>query len=136
MTSLRRLRAFAAVLTASAMLAGCGDDDESTGPDPDVLLSTNIILTAGVTCETGGVNKDFNGVAGKTIAMVVSGAASLTPQFTLYAPDFDTQLAFSASTGAGRAAASRALTETGTYHISVCDANGVAGNVTLVVTQQ
>lgn len=134
MTPSRSLRTLAAVLSVVAF-AACGDDD-SSGPGPNVLLSTNIILEGGVTCATGGVSKDFTGTAGKTVVITASGASALTPQITLYAPDFETQLAGSASTGAGRAALTKALTETGTHHLSVCDANGVAGNLTVVVTQQ
>jgi hypothetical protein len=92
-------------------------------------------MEAGVTCATGGVSRDFSGTAGKTVVITASGTSSMAPQITLYAPDFETQLAGSASTGAGRAALTKALTETGTHHLSLCDANGVAGLVNVVVTQ-
>lgn len=136
MTSPRRVHAFAVAVAAATLFAACGDDDESTGPDPDVLLSVNLIMEGGVTCATGGVSRDFNGTAGKTVVITATGGSTMTPQITLYAPDFETQLAGSAATAAGRAALTKALTETGTHHISVCDANGVAGNVAVVVTEQ
>jgi hypothetical protein len=137
MISLRRVRGFVFAVSAVTLFAACGDDDDdSTGPVGDVLLNTNLIMEAGVTCATGGVSRDFTGTAGKTVVIVASGGATMTPQITLYAPDFSTQLAGSASTGAGRAALTKALTETGTHHISVCDANGVAGSVNVSVTQQ
>jgi hypothetical protein len=136
MPSLYRSRTLVCVVSAVMLLGACGDDDESTGPTLDVLLSTNVLLSAGVTCATGGVNKDFSGTAGKTVVITASGPSTLTPQITLYAPDFETQLAGSASTGAGKAALTQALTETGTHHLSVCDANGVGGSLNLVVTQQ
>lgn len=136
MTTIRRARVLLCALTTVSMFAACGDDDDASGPDLDVLLSTNVILTSGVTCATGGVSKDFAGTATKTIVITASGGAALTPEITLYAPDFETQLGGSASTGAGRAALTHTLTETGTHHISVCDANGTAGSLSLVVTQQ
>jgi hypothetical protein len=82
------------------------------------------------------VNRDFNGTSGKTVVVTVSGPSTLTPQFTLYAPDFATQLAGSAAISAGRAALTHALTETGTHHLTICELNGAAGNFSLVVTQQ
>ena len=136
MTVRRRFRTFAGALTALTVFVAWGDDDDDSTGATNVLLSTNIILESGVNCATGGVSKDFNGTAGKTVVITASGGASLTPQITLYAPDFSTQLAGSSSTGAGRAALTQALTETGTHHVSVCDANGTAGNLSLVVTHQ
>ena len=136
MTLSRPFRTLACALSALALVAACGDDTEATSPIGDVLLSANLIMEGGVTCATGGVSRDFTGTAGKTVVITASGTSAMTPQITLYAPDFETQLAGSASTGPGRAALTKLLTETGTHHVSVCDANGVAGNLNLVVTQQ
>lgn len=137
MPSLRHLRTLVCAVSAVTLFAACGDDDDDpAGPAGTVLLNANLIMESGVTCATGGVSRDFSGTAAKTVVITASGASTMTPQITLYAPDFETQLAGSAATSAGRAALTKALTETGTYHISVCDANGVAGSVNVVVTQQ
>ena len=132
----RPFRTLVCALFAFTLVAACGDDDDSTATGGTVLLSANLIMEGGVTCAIGGVSRDFTGTAGKTVVITASGASTMTPQITLYAPDFETQLAGSASTGAGRAALTKALTETGTHHVSVCEANGLAGNINLVVTQQ
>ena len=129
------LRCFA--LALALPFIACGDDDEGTDPNLTVLLNATVILTAAESnCNTGGVTKDFTGQSGKTVAITASGPSTLTPQFTLYAPDFETQLAGSASTGAGRAALNHTLTETGTYHVTFCDVNGVGGSLTVRVTAQ
>jgi hypothetical protein len=130
------LSSCAAVLLA-AFLAGCGGSDSSpTTPQATVLLDTSLTVVAGVTCNTGGVSADFNGTSGRTVVITATGPANLTPQFTLYAPDFATQLRGSTSTGAGAASLTFALTQTGVHHVTLCDANAAAGAVRVVVTQQ
>lgn len=101
-----------------------------------MLLDTSLTVVAGVNCNTGGVSADFNGTSGRTVAIVATGSSTQTPRFTLYAPDFATQLAGSSATGAGAASLTFALTQTGVHHITLCDLNGVAGPVRVVVTQQ
>lgn len=130
------LRVLAASAVLSFPLAGCGGTESPTSPSDTVLLSTSVNFVAGVTCATGGVSVDFAGTAGKAIAVTATGAAALTPRFTLYAPDFATQLAGSTSSGAGSAALNFTLTQTGTHHVSLCDLNGVAGAVAVKVTQR
>jgi hypothetical protein len=131
----RHLRYLA--LAFALPIIACGDDDEGTDPNLNVVLNTTVILSAGTSsCATGGVSKDFTSQAGKTVAVTASGPSTLTPQFTLYAPDFSTQLAGSASTGAGRAALNHTLTESGVHHLTFCDANGAAGSLTVLVTAQ
>jgi hypothetical protein len=105
-------------------------------PQATVLLDTSVTFVAGVTCNTGGVSVDFNGTSGRTVSIAATGATSLTPRFTLYAPDFATQLAGSSSTGGGAASLTFALTQTGVHHVTLCDLNGIAGPVRVVVTQQ
>jgi hypothetical protein len=124
----------AAILLA-ACLTSCGSDSPTT-PQGTVLLDTNLNLVAGVTCNTGGVSADFNGTAGRTVIITATGASSLTPRFTLYAPDFATQLGGSSSTGAGAASLTFALTQAGVHHVTACDLNGVGGTLRVVVTQQ
>jgi hypothetical protein len=101
-----------------------------------VLLDTTLTLVAGVNCNTGGVSADFAGTAGRTVVITATGAATLTPRFTLYAPDFATQLGGSSSTGAGASSLTFALTQTGTHHVTACDLTGVAGALRVVVTQR
>ena len=126
-----------AAFVLAASLMGCeGDDSSPTTPQGTVLLDTSLNLVAGVTCNTGGVSADFNGTSGRTVSITTTGPSSLTPRFTLYAPDFATQLGGSSSTGAGAASLTFALTQTGVHHVTACDVNGVAGALRLVVTQQ
>lgn len=113
----------------------CGSTSP-TGPTPVVLLDTTITLVQGVNCNVGYVGAEFNGAAGKTVAITANGAASLTPLFILYAPDFATQLASSSPNGAGAASLTFALTQSGLHHLSVCDVNGVAGALRIVVQQK
>jgi hypothetical protein len=124
-------------LALSALsLTGCGSS--STAPAAStsvVLLDTSVSLLAGVTCNTGNVAVDFTGTAGKSVAIAATGAATLNPHFTLYAPDFATQLAGSTSS-AGAASLTYAITLNGVHHLSLCDANGVAGALHVTVTQQ
>ena len=56
--------------------------------------------------------------------------------FTLYAPDFTTQLGGSSPGGAGAASLTVALTQSGLHHLSVCDVNGVAATLRVTVMQQ
>ena len=130
--------ACAALLFGGLYLAGCGSSGSSPSitSTPVTLLDTNVTLLAGVTCNTGNQAVDFPGTAGKTVAISATGAATLTPHFTLYAPDFATQLAGSVSGGVGTASLTFALTQTGVHHISLCDSNGVAGTLHVTVTQQ
>jgi hypothetical protein len=118
-------------------LVACGDDDDGTDPNLNVVLNSTVIFSGATTsCATGGVSRDFTSQSGKTVAVTVSGPSALTPQFVLYAPDFETQIAASASTGAGRAALNHTLTETGVHHLTFCDANGASGSINVVVTAQ
>ena len=129
--------ACAAFLFGTLILMGCGSS--STAPITStqvVLLDTSVTLLAGVTCNTGNMAVDFTGTAGKTVTISATGAATLTPQFTLYAPDFATQLAGATSSSAGSASLTFTLTQTGVHHVSLCDTKGVAGTLRVTVTQQ
>ena len=137
MNTLLNIRSRVALLLAASCLIACGGS--STTPTPaqgTVLLDTTLTFVRGVTCNTGGVSTSFAGTSGRTVTIAATGAATLTPQFTLYAPDFATQLRGSSSAGAGAASLSFALTQTGTHHVTLCDVNGVAGAIRVVVTQQ
>lgn len=137
MNTLLNIRSRVALLLAASCLIACGGS--STTPTPaqgTVLLDTTLTFVQGVTCNTGGVSTSFAGTSGRTVTIAATGAATLTPQFTLYAPDFATQLRGSSSAGAGAASLSFALTQTGTHHVTLCDVNGVAGAIRVVVTQQ
>jgi len=127
------LHSCAVILLASG-LTSCGSTTSPT-PQGTVLLDTTVAVVQGVTCNTGGVSTDFTGTAGRTVIITATGATSLTPRFTLYAPDFATQLGGSASTGAGAASLTFALTQTGVHHVTLCDVNGVGGTLRVVVTQ-
>jgi len=129
--------ACAGLLFSALYLAGCGSS--STAPVTStqvVLLDTSVTLLAGVTCSTGNMAVDFTGTSGKTVLISATGAATLTPQFTLYAPDFATQLAGATSSTAGSASLTFTLTQSGVHHISLCDTKGVAGTLRVTVTQQ
>jgi hypothetical protein len=123
------------MVIAGLLLTGCGSTSPSR-PTPVVLLDTTVTLVQGVTCNVGYVGAEFTGVAGKTVAISATGGASLTPLFILYAPDFATQLAGSSPGGAGAAALTFALTQSGLHHLSICDVNGVAGALRVTVHQQ
>ena len=125
-----------AALLLALFISGCGGADSPTSPSETVLLNTTLNVVAGVTCATGGVSADFTGSAGKSTTITASGAANLTPRFTLYAPDFTTQLGGSTSTGAGAASLTFTLIQSGTHHVTVCDLAGVAGALTVRVTQR
>ena len=96
----------AAMVIAGLLLTGCGGSSSPTVPTSVVLLDTTLTLVQGVTCNTGYVGTEFTGVAGKSVSISATGAASLTPLFIVYAPDFATQLGGSSSSGAGAAARS------------------------------
>ena len=115
---------------------GCSSSSTASDSSSVTLLNITVSLPAGVTCDSGGVDADFTGQAGKTVDILVSGASSLTPRFTLYAPDFATQLGFSSPNGAGKAFLSIALTQSGAHHLTLCDANGTAGSLKVNVTQR
>ena len=123
------------MLIAGMHLTGCGSSSPA-GPTPATLLDTTVTLVQGVTCNIGYVGAEFNGVAGTTVAISAAGAANLTPLFILYAPDFATQLSGSSSNGAGAASLTCALTQSGLYHLSICDVNGVAGTLRVTVQQK
>ena len=125
-----------AVVIVQLLLPACSGSTSPIVPTPVVLLDTTVSLVQGVTCNTGYVGTEFTGVAGKTVSISATGAANLTPLFIVYAPDFATQLAGSSSSGAGAASLTLALTQSGLHHVSVCDLNGVAGTVRVLVTQQ
>lgn len=122
------------VAIAALHLAGCGSTSP-TGPTPVVLLDTTVTLAEGVNCNSGYVAAEFTGTSGTTVAISATGAASLTPLFILYAPDFATQLAVSSSPGAGGASLTFALTRSGVHHLSICDVHGVAGTLRVIVQQ-
>ena len=124
------------MVIAGLLLTGCSGSTSPTVPTPVVLLDTTLTLVQGVTCNTGYVGAEFTGVAGKSVSISATGAANLTPLFIVYAPDFATQLAGSSSSGAGAASLTLALTQSGLHHLSVCDLNGVAGTVRVLVMQQ
>ena len=123
------------MVIAGLHLTGCGSKSP-TAPTPVVLLDTTVTLVQGVTCSIGYAGAEFTGAAGKTVTISTTGAASLTPLFILYAPDFATQLGGSSSSGAGAASLTFALTQPGLHHLSICDANGVGGALRVTVKQQ
>lgn len=124
-----------AMVIAGLHLTGCGSTPPA-GPTPVVLLDTNLTMVQGITCNIGYAGAEFTGVIGKTVTISATGPASLTPLFILYAPDFATQLAGSSSSGAGAASLTFALTQSGLHHLSVCDVNGVAGLLRVIVQQR
>jgi len=124
------------LVIAAFLLTGCNGPTSPIVPPPTVLLDTTLTLVQGVTCNTGYVGTEFTGVAGRSVSISATGAANLTPLFIAYAPDFATQLGGSSSSGAGAASLTLSLTQSGLHHLSVCDLNGVAGTVRVLVTQQ
>jgi hypothetical protein len=114
-------------------LTGCGG---TSAPTPVVLLDTTVTLTQGVTCNVGYVGAEFTGMAGRSVAISAAGGPGLTPLFILYAPDFATQLAGSSPSGAGAAALTITLTQSGLHHLSICDVQGAAGPLRVLVQQQ
>jgi hypothetical protein len=137
-TLLHRHTPFRAVLTsllAAVAVAGCGDDSTTPEAGTVVLLDVTLAFSQGVTCETGGVSTSFTGTAGTSVTILAEAAASLTPQFTLYASDFSTQLGGSQSIGAGRARLVTTLAESGVHHVTLCEVSGTAGAVRVTVTR-
>jgi hypothetical protein len=124
-----------AIAIAQLLLTGCNGSTPPTAPTSVVLLDTTLTLVQGVTCNTGYVGTEFTGVTGTRVSISATGAANLTPLFVVYAPDFATQLGGSSPSGAGAAALTLALTQSGLHHLSVCDLNGVAGTVRVIVMQ-
>jgi hypothetical protein len=120
---------------AGLHLAGCGSTPP-TQPTPVVFLDTTVTVVQGVTCNVGYVGAEFTATTGTTVAISATGAATLTPVFILYAPDFATQLGSSTSNGAGAASLTFTLTQSGLHHLSICDVNGVAGTLRITVRQQ
>jgi hypothetical protein len=124
-----------ALVSGALYLTGCGSTPPN-GPTPVVLLDTMVTLAQGVNCNVGYVGAEFTGTAGTTVAIAATGAASLTPLFLLYAPDFATQLGGSSSSGAGAASLTFTLTQSGLHHLSICEVNGIAGTLRVTVKQQ
>jgi hypothetical protein len=122
------------MVCAGLYLTTCGGSPN--GPTPLVLLDTTVTLAQGVNCSTGYVGAEFTGMVGRTVVISATGAASLTPFFILYGPDFAVQLAASSPTGAGAAASNFALAQSGLHHLSICDLYGAAGTLRVTVTQE
>lgn len=120
------------VTLAALLLTGCGGKD-STAPSEVQILNVSVNLDAGVNCDQGGAAAEFAGQAGKTYTILASGASSLRPFFVLYAPDFGTQLGASSAYGNGKARLSIGVTETGTFHLTVCEVNGAGGTLKITV---
>jgi hypothetical protein len=123
------------IMIAGLYLTGCGSKSPTAPTPPVVLLDTTVTLMQGVTCNVGYVGAEFTGVAGKSVVISATGAGSLTPLFILYAPDYASQLGVSASSGAGAASLTFALTQSGLHHLSICDVNGVGGALRITVQQ-
>ena len=123
------------MVIAGLYLTTCGGSPPN-GPTPVVLLDTTVTLAQGVNCNSGYVGAEFTGMVGRTVRISATGAASLTPFFILYAPDFAVQLAASSPTGAGAASSIFSLAQSGLHHLSICDVNGVAGTLRVTVTQE
>jgi hypothetical protein len=136
-TSGRLAGACLVMAIAGLHLTGCGSAPPTAPPPaPIVLLDTMVNVMDGVNCNVGYVGAEFTGTAGTTVAISATGATNLTPVFILYAPDFATQLASSSSRGAGAASLTHLLTQTGLHHLSICEANGIAGTLRITVQQQ
>jgi ABC-type phosphate transport system substrate-binding protein len=126
-----------AVALCTLALGACGGD--STSPDDGstvVLLDVSKTLAAGIDCNTGGFDAEFTGQTGTTVTITVTGSSNTQPQFTLYSPDFSTQLAGSSDAGAGKATLSVALNQSGVFHVSACDARAVGGSFKVTVTRR
>lgn len=124
------------MVVALVGLTGCGGGSSPSAPSSAVvttLVDTSVTLPVGATCQTSGQSLDFSSESGKTIAITVTGSAGTNLVIILYAPDFATQLATGGLNGT-TGTLSFTLFETGTHHLTVCDANGVGGAVRVNVT--
>jgi hypothetical protein len=117
---------------AVLVLSACGDD--SSSPNSVRILDVTVTLSQGVSCDEGGLNTQFVGVAGQNVTIEASGASNLRPGFTLYAPDFETQLGSSFAGSAGKARLTHRLEQSGTHHVTLCEENGVGGALRVTVT--
>jgi hypothetical protein len=125
------------LLGALCLAAGCGGS--STKPSTvtlSTLLDTTVTLRSGVKCDIGTEARDFNGTSGKPTTITATGVAGMNLALILYFPDYARQAGSAAGNAQGLAILTMTLTETGAYHINLCDVNGVAGNVRLTVTQE
>lgn len=131
----RRAARAAASLAIALVVAGCGDD--STSPDDSgaaTLLDASLNIQQGDDCDNGSVSRDFAALAGGRITITVTGPANRNVLFVLYAPDFAQQLG-SAQSSQGTARLIVTVPTGGTHHVDVCELDGVATAVRLVVTQ-
>jgi hypothetical protein len=129
----RSFRPLASIVAVAMSTAACNSD--TTAPATQMLLDVTVTLTQGVDCNMGGVSVDLTGQAGPTVTIVAVGGSNMRPQFTLYAPDYETQLGGSTADGDGRAKLVFTLSQSGTHHLTLCDANGAAGALKVTVTQ-
>jgi ABC-type phosphate transport system substrate-binding protein len=127
-----RLAGVLAGVLAALVLSACSDD--SSSPNSLQILDVTVALSQGVTCAEGGVDTEFQGLTGQNVTIEASGASNLRPVFTLYAPDFETQLGSSFSVGAGKARLIHRLEQPGTHHVTLCEENGAGGAVRVTVT--
>jgi hypothetical protein len=133
------MRLFCVLIACAVSLSACGSSSNSpTTPTVITLLDTTVALVAGQNCNIGGKSVDFQGTANTHVTVALTGSGStggvgMNLGVTLYAPDFATQL--TGGTGLNTVTVDKALTQTGTHHVSFCEVNGVAGNVRVVVTQ-
>jgi hypothetical protein len=127
----------------------CGGGTTAPSPGSTILLDTTVTLIAVQNnCYATSVARDFSGTASRSIT-ITGTSAGLTVGLILYAPDYTTQLRGSAGTttanspgaaslsasGVNAATLNLTLMETGTYHLDVCELNGLGGNVHVVVAQ-
>src|SRR5262245_24572906 len=126
------------VVTAGVLgwlaFVGCGGLPTEPTPPVQVLLSSTLAIPAGTSCSTGGASANFAPTGGKAVTINAQGSGGVNPAIVLYAPDFATQLATVSGT-AGRATMNYTFPQSGSYHITVCDQNGIGGSVTVNITQ-
>src|SRR5262249_49904841 len=146
--TLMRARAFPLIGGfASLVLFGCSGG--TTAPSPTILLDATVtLIPVQNNCYATSVTRDFTGTVNKSISIVAT-SPGLTVGLILYAPDYTTQLRGSTGTttasspaaaqlsasGANSATLNLPLMEPGTYHLDLCELNGLGGNVHVVVTQ-
>ncbi|HYV98362.1 MAG TPA: hypothetical protein VE967_12955 [Gemmatimonadaceae bacterium] len=130
------VRAAFSIVSAAvfAGVAACGSDSGTDSAHAVTVVDKSITLGAADACDSGGEDVDFLAVINQTVTIVVSGASTLTPRFTLYAPDFSTQVGSSFDNGGGKAKLVTKLVESGTFHLTVCEATGKPGTVRVLVT--